>query len=102
MRRPESRRDEMFIAPLPLLNLNMPFPLSLWERARVRVLARKTNQVKVFLVSVPLPSPLPKGEGVWNLSADRMSFHKLALSLLLLIGLSFALPGSAHAACSGG
>jgi len=31
-----------------------------------------------------------------------MSFHKLALSLVLFIGLSFALPGSAHAACSGG
>src|SRR6266403_1907514 len=102
MRRPQSRRDETFIAPLPLLNLNMPFPLSLLERARVRVLARKTKQVKVFLVLVPLPRPLPKGEGVWNLSANPMSFHKLALSLVLFIGLSFALPGSAHAACSGG
>src|SRR5882762_8623705 len=92
MRRPESRRDEMFIAQLPLLN---PEPIY----GRQKHCAPKG------------PSSYSNAGNYKHSAATRLKttgvnrttmVHNLALTLLLLIGLSFALPGSAHAACSGG
>src|SRR5437870_5568355 len=103
MRRLQSRGDVVFIDAYGPFIRRILFPLSLWERVRVRALVRETNQVKVSAASVPLPSPLPKGEGVLNFrGSNRMSCLKLALSLLLFIGLFLASQVSARAACSGG
>jgi hypothetical protein len=88
----KSRRDEMFIAPRASSN---PEPI---HGRQINHFAPKGADVHSSSASYKHYA----ATRLESLSAHQRSFHKLALSLLLFIGLSLALPGSAHAACSSG
>lgn len=88
----QSRRDEMFIAPRASSN---PGP----------IYGRQNESFAPKGASSHYPVVTYKYFAATRLTStrvDRTRLHKLALTLLLLIGLFFAMPESARAACSGG
>ena len=91
MKRSQSRRDVMFIDPSALLNSEPIYGRQKHSAPNEAASYSNTTDYKHFAAT-----------RLGNSSANRMSCFKLALSLLLFIGLFFALPGSAHAACAGG
>src|SRR5258708_402127 len=92
IRLPKSRRDEMFIAPRASSN-----PEPIYGR-QINHFAPKGADAHSSSASYKHSAATRLG----NSSANRTSCLKLALSVLLFIGLFLASQVSARAACSGG